>query len=469
MAMAQDDIAPEAVLSTLNRDGSRRWLTPKLSRGRFLSARRWVGWGLIVLFVALPWLRVGGRPAFLLDIPRRQLSFFGSMFYATDVALLMLLLLAIFLFIFWITALFGRVWCGWGCPQTVYMELLFRPLERLFDGKRGRHGRYRALRRLAKYIVFVALAAGLAHTFLAYFVGVDALERWVRQSPFEHPGPFLVMAITTALVLADFAYFREQMCTVMCPYARFQSVLLDRHSLIIGYDARRGEPRRKLAEQRALTRRGEDPGGDCIDCRACVVTCPTGIDIRSGLQLECIACAQCIDACDAIMDRVQKPRGLIRYSSQAALEVGAPRKLVRPRTLAYPVLVAVIVGMLASFLAGRGVAEVTVLRGIGAPFIVEPDGRIANQIRVRIENHQSHPASFLISLEGNDTTLIAPQNPLPVAAEGHAETSIFVASPADSFADGSRAIELRIESDGFLVRQPYRLLGPQGATGKGGI
>src|SRR5690606_13549749 len=239
-----------------------------------------------------------------------------------------------------------------------------------------------------KYLVFLVISMGLAHTFLAYFVSVDALAAWVRMSPFEHPAPFLVMAVTTGLVMFDFAYFREQMCTVVCPYARLQAVLLDKHSLIIGYDQKRGEPRGKAAvgEIKRKLPMVDRSFGDCIDCRACVTVCPTGIDIREGLQLECIACAQCVDACDSIMRNVGAPEGLIRYSSQATLEEGEKPKLLRARTAIYPALLVILVGLLVFVVAGRESAEVKVLRGVGAPFTEQADGTVTNQIRVRIAN-----------------------------------------------------------------------------------
>ncbi|HEX2671061.1 MAG TPA: cytochrome c oxidase accessory protein CcoG, partial [Polyangiaceae bacterium] len=296
-------IAPERVLPTLNADGTRNRIRPRLYPGPLHRKRRWVAWALVVLFVALPWLEIGGKPAIFLDVVRREFSLFGRTFLATDGVLLMLLMLTIFATVFWTTALVGRAWCGWGCPQTVYMEFLFRPIERLFEGKResqielDKQGV--SMRRFLKNGVFLLLSFVLANVFLSYFVGTHALRAWVTESPSKHLAGFLVVAVTTGLVFFDFAYFREQMCTVICPYARLQSVLLDRSSLIVGYDGRRGEPRSKGKQKLG--------NGDCIDCQACVVACPTGIDIRQGLQLECIACAQCIDACDSIMTRIHKP------------------------------------------------------------------------------------------------------------------------------------------------------------------
>jgi cytochrome c oxidase accessory protein FixG len=453
--------AEERVLSTLNRDGTRRWIRPRLSKGLFLTRRTIVGWGLILLFTAIPYIRMNGKPLILLDLPRREFTLFGATFLPTDTMLLMLLLVGIFVLIFLLTALFGRVWCGWACPQTVYMEFVYRPIERLFEGPRAQQLKLDRegpdVRRVLKFVVYLFVSMFLAHTFLAYFVGVDTLLRWIRQSPVEHPAAFLVMAVTTLLMLADFGYFREQVCVVACPYGRFQSVLLDKKSLIVGYDYNRGEPRGKR-------RKGQATGaaGDCIDCGACVITCPTGIDIRDGLQMECIGCTQCIDACDAIMDRIDKPRGLIRYTSQAILETGK-RKILRPRVIAYPLVLIAVFGALGFALAEKEPADITILRGLGSPFMELPSGEISNQIRVKVVNRSGEDRDYLIELvDAEGLNLVAPQNPLPLE-DGQMQTAtVFVVASHDAFDDGVREVVFRISDGGQLDKQvPYRLLGPK--------
>ncbi|MBI2529080.1 MAG: 4Fe-4S binding protein [Candidatus Rokubacteria bacterium] len=500
--------AAKRILPTLNQDGTRRWLRPKLSRGRFLRRRRVVAWVLVALFTLIPYLRMGGKPLILLDVTRRQFTLFGTTFLPTDTALLMLLLVGLFLTIFWLTAVYGRVWCGWACPQTVYMEFLYRPVERLIEGgaraQSGLDGRPWSPRRLLKHAVFLGLSMFLAHTFLAYFVGVEELRQWVTRSPLEHPAAFLVMATTTALMFVDFGWFREQVCIVACPYGRLQSVLLDRRSLIVGYDQGRGEPRATYRQRRtspaesAETRAGDSPGarvvvagdspgarvmvagdspgarvvvtgdspgarvwGDCIDCGACVVTCPTGIDIRQGLQMECIHCTQCMDACDAIMARIGRPRGLIRYSSKDEL-AGAPRRLLRPRIVVYPALVLLVWGVLGVALAERAPAEVTVLRGLGSPFTVLPSGEVSNQLRVKIVNLRSADRDFRIELTGaNSIRLVAPENPLRVAGGQAATATVFLLAPRGAFAHGRRDVRLRVEDGaGFGTEVEYRLIGP---------
>lgn len=466
-------IPQERVLSTLNQDGTRRRIRPKLYQGSHLFRRRLLGWGLIVLFVGLPFVRINQMPAVFLNLAAREFTFFGRTFFATDGVLLMFLMLSIFVGILAMTALIGRAWCGWGCPQTVYMEFLFRPIERLFEGNRNAQLKLDktggGIRRALKNVVFFVLSVFVANVFLAYFVGTDTLFRWMTTAPAKNIGGFTVMAVTAGLVFFDFAYFREQMCIVACPYARLQAALLDKDSLIIGYDLKRGEPRHKG--------KSRDGDGDCVDCSACVVACPTGIDIRDGLQLECIACAQCIDACNTIMPKVKKPLGLIRYTSQESL-AGRVSRVFRPRVLVYAALMTALLVALFVVASGRKGADVMVLRGIGAPFVLTETG-VRNQVRVKIENRssskQSYQLEFLagtkdsavpleaVPLESMGVQIVNPENPLIVEPRGHRTTTVFVSAPVELFSGGKLPMVVQItEPDGTVQLAPYPLLGPDG-------
>jgi cytochrome c oxidase accessory protein FixG len=307
-----------------------------------------------------------------------------------------------------------------------------------------------------KYAVFAVLSAIVGNVFLSYFVGVHALATWTRHSPLEHRTAFLVMGVTTALVFIDFAYFREQMCTVVCPYARLQSVLLDKKSLVVAYDPARGEPRGKKGKV----------SGACVDCGVCVAVCPTGIDIRNGLQLECITCAQCIDGCNAVMDKLKRPRGLIRYTSEAALATRnfSLASLIRARVLVYPVLLVALVTALVVSAASRKVAEVSVLRGIGAPFVEQGD-QIRNLVRIKIRNRTDAPAAFTLSLvDASTSTLVAPENPVTIPAGQQTTESVFVLSPRTAFTAGLHAVSIRVTTDSFEQLTPYTVLGPYEAA-----
>lgn len=453
---ASPQAAREQVLSTMNQDGSRRWLRPRPSAGRFLWWRRIVAWLLMVVFTATPFITVDGRPALLLDLAARQFTIHGVTFQPTETLLLALLLLTVFVAIFLATAMLGRVWCGWGCPQTVYMEFLFRPIERLIEGRYYRSpNRTPRLRLLLKWSVFAGLALYLANTFLAYFVGVERLSEWVTRSPLEHPSAFLIVLVVTLLMLLNFGFFREQMCTLVCPYGRFQSVLLDRSSLIISYDQQRGEPRGPLRRSDPAA----DQKGDCVDCRLCVSTCPTGIDIRDGLQMECVACAQCIDACDAVMDKVGRDRGLIRYSSQQAMESGR-RRFLRPRVVIYPLLLIGVLSALLVNLAARTSTDITFLRNRTTPYSVTGSGEVSNLVKIKLTNKGTEANRYQIELVG-DGQLIRPGGEVLVGSGESVITSVFVLLQRDAFDGGRAQIGLRITDDAGEVHQvEHRVLGP---------
>jgi cytochrome c oxidase accessory protein FixG len=459
----------EQVLSTLSRDGTRIRMRPKLATGRFWNRRRIVAYSLIALFVAMPYFEMGGKPLILLDLAHREFTFFGATFLPTDSILLMFLGLTIAVGVLLLTAMFGRVWCGWACPQTVYMEFLYRPIERLFEGtpaqqlKIDRGKGWRHPRRLLKNVAFLFVSMFVAHVFLAYFVGIDTLVEWVQRSPADHPAAFMIMAGVTGLMFFDFAYFREQTCLIACPYGRLQSVLLDKSSLIVGYDYQRGEPRGKLKKGKSAD---AEERGDCIDCKACVNVCPTGIDIRDGLQMECITCTQCIDACDDIMDKIGKPRGLIRYSSEDEL-AGKGRKLLRPRVVIYPLILAVTLFSLVYLLGSKAEAEVKILRTT-APFTQFDDGRVSNQVLLKVTNKTESAKQYTIALEGApDAEFIAPQNPFELAPLQSKTIAVIINSEPDKYHDGKRPVTLRVTDGADYDRAiEHELLGPMNGSAK---
>lgn len=455
-------LEPEShVLSTLEADGSRRWLKPKLSKHHWLTLRRIFAWALIAVFTVVPFVKVGGKPFVLLDITARKFIIFGFTFLPTDTMLLAIFMVGMLLGIFLFTALFGRVWCGWACPQTVYMEFLFRPIERFFEGTVGRGGHKKNVppwRTGAKYVAYFVACVYLANTFLAYFVGVDELAKWVTRSPFEHPVPFFVMGFVTFAMMVDFCFFREQMCLIACPYGRFQSVLLDQNSVIVAYDAKRGDPRGKARKQADTSL---PVLGDCIDCGNCVTTCPTGIDIRDGLQMECINCTQCIDACNIVMEKVGREPNLIRYSSQAR-DQGIRAGLFRARTMIYPVLLlGLVVAFFAVFLASK-TFDAVVLREKGKAYSLTEEDEVRNLLKLKMTNRADEPMQFLLNTDASEGVKLQLREPTFQLEPGQMETfHVSVTSPRKNFRGGNSKIEITVQNQNDVSRTlRVNLLGP---------
>ncbi|MBF0199217.1 MAG: cytochrome c oxidase accessory protein CcoG [Planctomycetes bacterium] len=447
--------AEERVLTTLNVDGSRRWLNPKLYPGRFFKLRLGIALALILIYLIVPFIKINQKPLLLLDVVSRKFTIFGKVFLPTDTLLLSLLMVGGILTIFLMTAIFGRVWCGYACPQTVYMEFIFRPLDRLFDAKKGLGKQLGGFAAILKFLSFLLIALILAHIFLSYFVSPHELVQWISMSPWQHPSAFLIVAFTTIAIMFDFGYFREQTCLIACPYGRLQSVLVDRHSSIISYDYKRGEPRKgtKNAE-------GE---GDCVNCQKCVVTCPTGIDIREGLKMECIACTQCVDACDSTMDKVGKPRGLIRYASQASID-GEKVKFLRPRIIIYPLILAIIASVFVSLLLNKENTDIKLLRGMGMPFMQLQEERISNSLRIKITNRSDKEQQYTLSFQAfaEELSLSVENNPITVKA-GESLTVPFLVICKNAFFQNqdSRVIQIDVNSDNdYSESFAYKLFGP---------
>ncbi len=456
-------LAPhEHVLSTLEQDGSRRWLYPKLSMGEWWKKRRVVAYILMVVFVAIPHLRIGGKPLILLDITAREFTILGRTFLPTDTLVLALLILSVFVSIVLITAIAGRAWCGWACPQTVYMEFLFRPIDRFFEGTKGKGGRPRqspaVVWQVARLAVYLGLSMFLAHTFLAYFVGTEKLSTWIFSSPLQHPIAFVVMAGTTGLMLFDFLFFREQMCLIACPYGRFQSVMLDEQSTIVAYDPVRGEPRKKGKHRQG------DNAGDCVDCNQCVVVCPTGIDIRNGLQMECINCTQCIDACDSVMDRVGRPRGLIRYSSQDSI-AGKPKRLIRGRTIVYPIILTIVLSGFAYAVSTKTGFDARIFRGRGAPFTMVQAGEVSNAFQLRLVNRTGETQHYTVKTSGENEMAVEIMDPDKLTLTPGATTVLplrVTFSSRLTAGDGNVSAKLSIQDNSENQREvDFHLLGPR--------
>jgi len=404
-------------VSTIRDDGSRRYLFPADVSGRFTRARAAAALVLIAIYLLLPWIKVGGYPAVFLDVAERRFHFFGWTLAAQDLWLTFFLITGLGFSLFFVTALLGRVWCGWACPQTVFLDHVYRKIERWIEGDAVARRALDAApwttakigQRVAKHAAYLVVSGAIAHLFLAYFVSIPALWRMMRAAPVEHWSAFAFMAVFTGGLYFNFAWFREQLCIVICPYGRLQSVLIDDDSLVIGYDAQRGEPRGKMHRE-TCGAGSPNPAatgtaaygdaalqklGDCIACNRCVQVCPTGIDIRQGLQIECIGCAACIDACDEVMLRLHRPRGLVRYDSLRGL-AGRTTRWFRPRVALYGVLLAVGAAVALWALSTVKPANFSVTRMTGMPYVVTPDA-IRNQFFVRLVNTRAKATAFMVT------------------------------------------------------------------------
>lgn len=441
------------IQSSLHADGSRNWVYPADVQGRWLRARRIVFGLLVAIWAALPFAEVRGRPALQLDVMQRRFFVLGGTFGAQDAWLFLFVAIGLGLALVVATALWGRIWCGWACPQTVFLEGFFRPIERLIEGNREARIRLdkapwsasKLAKKMLKHAIFIGTAAFVAHMFVGYFVTPWRLWAMFGEGPALHPEAFGWGAGLTALFYGNFARFREQTCVGVCPYGRLQSVLIDHDTVVVGYDALRGEPRGKVATAK----------GDCVDCKRCVVVCPMGIDVRNGLQPDCINCAQCIDACDAIMDKVGRPRGLIRHEATRVLQ-GGTRKVLRTRTYVYgAIALAWVIG--ATFaLRARTDFEAGIARVGATPFVVEGP-IVRNAFNVHLVNKQAEAATFTITAEGEGVTFAIPIAKAELA--GFGSTTLPVVATT---AKGKSGIPIRvvITSSGASKTISAVLLGP---------
>ncbi len=440
----------------LSADGSHVRLHPADVKGRFNTWRRAVFAVLIGFYVAAPFIPVRGHPMIQLDVAHRRFYFFGQTFNAQDFWLMLLLVLFFVFALLAVTAWRGRVWCGWACPQTVFLEGVYRPIERLFEGSREARIRLDAetdstrkvVLRVARFVVYLVVSATIAHTATALFVSPKELWLMLQEGPAQHLEAFLLTLGFTTVLQFNFWWFREQFCVVLCPYGRLQSVLHDRDSITVAYDVNRGEPRGKLGH---VT-------GACIDCKRCIAVCPTGIDIRNGLQMECLACTACVDACDEMMDKVHKPRGLIRFASQREL-TRSERKTLRPRVVVYGMLMLVSAVVLTTSLMRRTPFEANIVRPRGAmPYFVDGDN-VRNAFEVHLFNKQPETANFTLSVRAPDGAQVVVGTPtLQLASLTDARVPVSVSLPRG--VKPELILEVRDENSGAMREVPMRFITP---------
>jgi cytochrome c oxidase accessory protein FixG len=446
-------------VTTIGEDGSRRFIHPARAKGRFNVRRGLVMLVLIAIYVLLPWIDVNGSPAVFMDVARRQFHFFGFTLVTQDLWLGFFLITGLAFSLFYVTSLFGRIWCGWACPQTVFLEVA-RRIEAWIEGEPAARrlldrspwtGRKTLLRAL-KHAAYAVFATMLAHVFLAYFVSLPVLYQMISHAPGENWTSFVLVAVITGALWFNFAWFREQFCIVLCPYGRLQGALIDKHSMVIGYDEQRGEPRGK---------KGTEGAGDCVDCRRCVAVCPTGIDIRQGQQIECIGCAACIDVCDEVMQRISRPKGLIRYDSLEGL-AGRRTRWIRPRTILYTALLLAGMAALAAGLSTLRPAAVSLLRLPGAPYVIER-GDVRNQFLLRVVNKQHSGESYRVEMLNppSGLSMVGAMEPMEVEALGEGmRPLVFTLSRKDFRYEIPLRIRIHDRRGRVVAEKTIRFIGP---------
>ncbi len=453
-------------LSTIDESGKRKWIFPKKPKGKYTSARKWVNLFLLTFLFSAPFIRIGGEPFLLFNLIERKFIIFGKIFWPQDFYIFGLIGISFVIFIGIFTVVYGRLFCGWVCPQTIFMEGVFRKIEYWIDGdwkqqmklKKDPWTREKIVKRVSKHTIFFAVSFLIANTFLAYIIGSDALIEIITTPPADHILGLISIVIFSGVFFGVFAFFREQVCTNVCPYGRLQGVMLDRHSVIVAYDRERGEGRAKF-------KKGEDrmaaAKGDCIDCGQCVNVCPTGIDIRNGTQLECVNCTACIDACDEMMDAVGLPNRLIRYTSEEQIVTRKPFRL-SGRAKAYTVVLAILLGVITTLLVLRHEIQTNILRTPGMLYQTNDDGSISNLYNFKIINKSSRQMNLSIKpLDDGYTIKMVGRQPV-LESQAIAEGAFFLSALPDKFDLGKSITYLGVfDADGHMIEKvKIRITGP---------
>ena len=437
-------------VSTISKEGNRNYVNPQKPGGKLYNLRSYFSYFYLSLFFTLPFIKVEGEPVFLFNVLERKFIFFSKIFWPQDFFIFAIGLLTFIVFVILFTVAFGRIFCGWACPQTIFMEMVFRKIEYFIDGDANQQKKLKAMpwntekvaKRVTKIFVFFSLSFLIANFFLGYIIGIDEVGVLIKEGIFVHFGTFSALVIFTLVFFFVYYWFREQACIIVCPYGRLQGVLLDRNSILVAYDYVRGEPRGKLSE--TATEKG-----DCVNCHACVRVCPTGIDIRNGTQLECVNCTACIDACDEIMDHVNKPKGLIRYASENG--IASKQKMTYSwRLKMYTIVLTLLLSFLAILLITRADIAARILRTPGQTYQLLENNKISNLYNIKLVNKTRKNIHLDIKLE-NIEGEIKQVSPVDVPKESYFQTSFFITLKNEQLKARKTKIKIGLYENGHKV------------------
>lgn len=441
-------------LATVDKEGKRIWLFPQKPSGKLYNARTLLSIVYIIIFFSLPFIKVNGHPLFLINILERKFILFGQIFWPQDFFIFGLGMVIFVVFVALFTVIFGRVFCGWICPQTIFMEMVFRKIEYWIEGdaaqqrmlKKSPWNTDKIIKKSSKWAAFWMLSFLIANTFLAYIIGIDNLRKVVSEPVSRHIGGLIALIIFTTVFFFVYAWFREQVCTVVCPYGRMQGVLLDRNSIVVSYDHQRGEPREKYHRNEART------AGDCIDCMQCVKVCPTGIDIRNGTQLECINCTACIDACNKIMEAVHLPTGLIRYASEKNIADRKPSRFTA-RMKAYTAVMCLLLGVESYLLLSRTDVGITILRTPGQLYQSQPNHQLSNLYNYKMLNKTYQDKILELRPENFKGTIqLVGEKQIRVPKESFASGSLFIYIDSMNIQHTETPVAIGVYENGRKIR-----------------